>query len=426
MSSITLNKHFDFLWPGEEFSIEYFLENYPLVDKRYIVLWGGASSGKSYSISQRLAFDFLFIPNNNLLIIRSVYSDHKNSTYADLINRIKEWDQWDNVTATTSPLSIVNKSNGNKIIFRGTDNVEKLKSITNINKIWIEEADAISKSDFDQLCLRIRGEYYLNHTNQMFISFNPTKEDSWLKKEFFDSDYHKEDAFIDHSTFLDNQYIDDMTREKLIISKKNNPHFYNVYGLGNWGHVEGKIFNNYSIDEFDINQFDRYSIGLDFGSVDPTGIILVAKEHDIIYVCKEYKRSSLTDRDISIILKDEFSNYGCTILADCAQKGQIESLKHDYYIKIASCKKGPDSIIKGIRWLQNKSIVIHPNCKEFIREINNYEWKKIGENYIEQPIDKNNHLLDPLRYACELWMEKKTDQSNYLKSNNVVKFECKW
>ena len=191
--------------------------------------------------------------------------------------------------------------------------------------------------------------------------------------------------------------------------KNTNPRRYQVAGLGNWGIVDGLIFENWSEQDFDYTQISKRGsiisiFGLDFGYTnDPTALFcgLVDTKFKEIYVFDELYKKALTNQDIyKHILKMGYSKE--KIIADSSEPKSISELRALGLSRISPARKGKDSVINGIQKIQNYKIIIHPRCVNFLTEISNYTWEK-GQNgrSINKPIDDFNHILDSMRYAME-------------------------
>lgn len=211
----------------------------PFLDckKRYLVLYGGAGSGKSYFIAQRIIIKLLSSGMTNLLCVRAVGNTHRDSTFALLRQIISAWEINELFTVNLSELRIVCRYTQNSVIFKGLDDAEKLKSLTfakgDLTDIWIEEASEINESDFNQLDVRLRGR----GEKQIVLSFNPVDVNHWLKKRFFDR--RDENAAILHTTYKDNVFLDGAYSQILESYKDTDRYYYDVYCLGQWG-VYGK------------------------------------------------------------------------------------------------------------------------------------------------------------------------------------------
>ena len=203
---------------------------------RYLIFYGGGSSGKSYYIVQRYIYKMLK-KKMNLLVVRQTGKSNRDSTFALFKQLIREW-KLDSVFEITD-LRIKCK-NGNEIIFSGLDDVEKIKSVTfesgELTDIWVEEATETLEEDINQLKVRLRGG---KSKKQMVLSFNPVNINHWIKKHFIDSGL----ATVCHSTYKDNKFLTKEDAETLESFKDVDEYYYKVYCLGQWG-VLGKTYFN--------------------------------------------------------------------------------------------------------------------------------------------------------------------------------------
>ena len=222
---------------------------------RYLVLYGGAGSGKSYFTAQRYIIKLL-TEKMNLLVVRNTGKSNRDSTFAllkQVINSVKLKDK-NGKKMDLSALVKVNSSdmritfNKNEIIFAGLDDVETLKSITfsngELTDIWIEEASEISESDFNQLDIRLRGK---GTRKQIVLTFNPIDVNHWLKRRFIDR--KSADITVHKSTYEDNEHLDSEYISLLESYKDSDPYYYDVYCLGNWGVLGSSIFDKNKISE---------------------------------------------------------------------------------------------------------------------------------------------------------------------------------
>lgn len=217
-------------------------------DKRYLVFYGGAGSGKSYFIAQRYLYKLLSNDKFNLLVVRATGKSNRDSTFALFKQVISKWNLSKHFKVNESDLRIRSLLNGNEIIFSGLDDVEKLKSITfskgELTDVWIEEASEILEADFNQLDVRLRGK---GTKKQIVISFNPIDINHWLKKRFFDRE--QDNVEIYHSTYLNNDFLDEDYKKLLESYKDTDPYYYDVYCLGKWGVLGKSVFDSRAIQE---------------------------------------------------------------------------------------------------------------------------------------------------------------------------------
>ena len=211
----------------------------PILDNedRYLVIYGGGSSGKSYSICQRWVY-LMMKRKMNLLVIRQTGSSNRTSTFALFKQIISKWNLSNLFKINESDMRIKCLTNKNEIVFAGLDDVEKLKSITFTNgeltHIWVEEATETTEADINQLKIRLRGG---TSKKQMVLSFNPIDINHWIKKHFVDSEL----ATVLHTTYLDNKFLTEDDKAVLESFKLTDPYYYDVYCKGNWG-ILGKTF----------------------------------------------------------------------------------------------------------------------------------------------------------------------------------------
>ena len=390
--------------------------------KRYRVLKGGKGSKKSTTTALNFIVRLMKYPQSNLLVVRAVFNTHKDSTFAQL-----KWAQeklgvshlWQN---NVNPLEMTYKPTGQKIIFRGFDDVLKLASTT-VSKgylcwVWIEEAFEIgSEADFDKLDLSVpRGSVPSGLFKQCTLTFNPWSAEHWLKKRFFDKPDKDVDTFS--TNYLVNEFLDDTDRQIFERMKEENPRKYDVAGLGNWGISEGLIFDNWQTLNFAqkdlFNGFDnkgneidlswKYNafFGLDYGYTnDPTAFIaFYANPIDReIYIFDEHYGQRMLNSDIAEMIKRK--GYAKEkIRADAAEPKSNDDLRRLGIQRVQASVKGKDSVINGITAIQEYKIFVHPSCTNTIAELSAYCWRKDKQdNGLNEPEDKNNHLMDAMRYA---------------------------
>jgi len=368
----------------------------PLIDNesRFEIFYGGAGSGKSRFIAQRLVYRHLRDSGRKSLVVRKVGRTMRHSVYAEISNIISNWDVKNLFQINKSDLEIT-CVNGNKIIFSGLDDVDKLKSIQGITDIWVEEASETSRDDITQLNLRLRGISKVPH--QLTMTFNPISALSWIKKDFFD--VKRDNAVIHKSTYRDNKFLNQDYIDEIEKLKEQDPVYYQIYGLGEWGILGNLVYTNYEIREFNDLKFDTIYAGMDWGFNDPTAYIEVAVYDNVIYVLpSEFYACGLSNAE----LIEEFdSKKKQPITADSSEPARIKEWKKAGF-RMKGARKGRGSIRTGIDWIRGRQMVIHPSNQNLINEIQSYSYRKDkGGELTEEPVDFNNHLMDALRYALE-------------------------
>lgn len=383
--------------------------------KRYLALTGGRASKKSCTTALRFIWNMMKYPDSNLLVIRKIYKDHKDSTYAQLkwaIRQLQVEEVWE---ARLAPLEIVYKPTGQKILFRGLDDPMSITSITvdtgYLCWCWFEEAYQIAReSDFDMVDGSIRGAVPEPLFKQIVLTFNPWNEKHWMKKRWFDVVDEMADTF--RTDYKCNEFIDDADIHFFDEMKRKNPRRYRVEGEGFWGIAEGLVFDNWEERDFDKNLLIkerpgiRSAFGLDFGyTADPSGFIafLIDMEAKEIFIFDEHYQKGMLNNEIADMLK--YKGYAKEeIIADSAEPKSIDEIRGYGISRIRAARKGKDSIVNGIQFLKQFKIYIHPSCTNTILEFNNYAWDTRDGIITNQPIDDYNHLIDPLRYGAEKHM----------------------
>lgn len=222
----------------------------------YLVFKGGAGSGKSVFISQKIILDCLK-NKRRFLIVRKVASTLLNSVYRLFLDIIEQNELWEYVEVNKTEKRFVFKDNGSEIMCVGLDDPEKIKSVAGITHIWIEEASELSYTDFNQLDLRLRGNDGIKR--QMFLSFNPIDDQHWLKTQFFDQD--AENVRKITTTYLDNSFIDEDYHIKMQSFKLRDENYYRIYALGEWGKLRtgGEFYKHFSKIRHTEETLSRYN-----------------------------------------------------------------------------------------------------------------------------------------------------------------------
>ena len=369
--------------------------------KRYEVYYGGAGSGKSVFIGQKLltkACKYV----RKVLVIRKYGTTLKDSVFQLIIDQLKKWDLYQFCTVNLSTYTIT-LPNGSMFLFKGLDDSEKIKSITDITDIWVEEATEITEDDFTQLDLRLRA---LAGELQLLVSFNPVSKANWVYKKWFDPKtiVDLETTMILKTTYKDNRFLPTSYIKALEEKMHSNPIYYKVYALGEFAVAEGLVITNWEKKDFnayELAELLEHRAGMDLGFTDPSAVIdsLYDRPNKTIYVFNEfYKRgcqlSELAEAIVDMSLKKS------KIMVDSAEPRSREYFRSKG-INATPCVKGADSVKAGLMFLQDHKIVVHPSCKNFIMELENFSYiksKKTGE-WTDDTTHEFSHAIDALRYA---------------------------
>lgn len=406
---------------------------------RYRVCKGSRASKKSKTTALNFISRMMEYKGSNLLVVRKTYRTLKDSCFTELkwaIHRLGVDSWWE---IKESPLEMTYTPTGQKIYFRGLDDPLKVTSITvetgQLCWMWIEEAYEITKeSDFDMLDESIRGASVDGLFKQITLTFNPWNERHWMKKRFFcdmvgyDADHkaiYKErttpisadgNILAITTNYMCNEWLDAADLQVFERMKRENPRRYRVAGLGDWGIVDGLIYENWEERDFDLEEIKQIkdiksAFGLDFGYTnDPSALFcgMIDQKGKTIYVFDEMYQQGMSNELIAKKI-GEMGYIKEKITADSAEPKSIDRLRELGLYRIGKARKGKDSINNGIDFIQDYKIVVHPRCVNFITEISNYTWDTDKfENKLNKPIDDFNHLMDAMRYALEGFIRGET------------------
>ena len=387
---------------------------------RYKVVKGSRASKKSSTQSLKVIMEIMENSCVNWLVVRKTERTLRDSCFAQLKWAMRQLKVERYFKCSVSPLEITYIPTGQKILFRGLDDPLKVTSITvevgALCRLWIEEAYEIMSEDaFNRLDESIRGQLPNGMYHQVVLTFNPWSDRHWLKKRFFDEP--SENVLALTTNYMCNEFLGESDLA-LFEEMKKNPKRYKVAGLGEWGVVEGLVYENWKEQDFSIDEVRKLQgvksiFGLDFGyTTGPTalfcGVVDAAERR--LYVFDELYERALTNRAIA----ERVQRLGYAkeaIIADCAEPKSITELREFGLTRARASKKGADSILNGVQRIQDYEIIVHPRCVNFLTEISQYQWEKdrFGK-YTGKPEDDNNHLMDAMRYAFEKFAVVKTGQ----------------
>lgn len=396
---------------------------YPLIfnQDRYNIIYGGAGSGKSYSQAQKVVFSLSAIKGHNYLIVRKTARTNRYSTFALIKSIIYEWKIDKLFKINYSDMSITNWTNGNKAIFSGLDDTEKLKSITfesgPLTDIWIEEASECDKTDFIDLDLRLRGIAAVPF--QITLTFNPISDMHWIKKHFFDeygiikipiNKFIGGDSFtILRTTYKQNRFLDKQYIKTLESLKDLDRTYYEVYALGEWGVYGDVVFSNYKIYDFDVNMvYDDIISGMDFGFNHYYAIEKIGVKNNELYFYDELYTRQKTTREVIEINQQEnvlLKSDCCT--ADSADPSAIKEWTDEGY-EVSGAKKGKDSVKSGFSYLKTRKLHIHSKCTGIASEIKTLKYKQDKDgNTTDEVVSYRDDAFAAARYATEqLWTQE--------------------
>jgi phage terminase large subunit len=379
------------------------------------IFFGGSSSGKSYFVAQR-AVEEVMAGGHNYLVCRKNANSISKSIFNEIRKAIIEMGVLGLFDIVPSRSQISCK-NGYQILFAGLDDVEKVKSITPergvITDIMIEEATETAQADIKQLEKRLRGKAQYEGQEipkRLIMMFNPIFKTHWIYENYFkpidwkdDQTQHLDDNLsILKTTHTDNQSL--TTQDHARLENESDPYWHNVYTLGNWGVLGDTIITNWrTADLSDTSQFDNIRHGLDFGyASDPNAYVKLHYDprNMRIYVFRGWHQTKLTNPQIADKLKPLVRDDA--VFCDSAEPKSIKELS-DNDVDARGVKKGPDSLLFSIKWLQKHEIIVDEGIQGLVNELSTWSWKKDKDGVsLPIPEDKNNHYIDAIRYALEI------------------------
>lgn len=368
------------------------------------VHYGGASSGKSHGVFQKIVIKALkdWKKPRKILVLRKVGATVRDSVFAD-------------VQATLSYFGILNMCkvnmsafrielpNGAEFIFKGMDNPEKIKSIKGISDVVMEEASEFTLDDYTQLTLRLRDKAHKQ--KQIYLMFNPVSKANWVYNAFFVK--KPKNTVVYQTTYKDNRFLDALTRENIEELANRNEAYYKIYALGEFATLDKLVFPKYTkalLNKDDLRQITSY-FGLDYGFInDPSAFmhVKIDDDHKRLYIVEEYVKKGLTNDKIA----ESITALGYAkeqIRADSAEKKSNQELRNLGISRVIDVKKGAGSVMQGIQYLLQYEWIVDERCVKTIEELENYTWKKdkATNEYINEPVDSYNHCLDAIRYAIQ-------------------------
>lgn len=398
----------------------------PLYDNtsRFLVLPGGAGSGKSIFSADKIVNRVLCEEGHKFLCLRKVGDTVEESIFAELQAAIEFRECTHEFKVNKTKHSFYHTPTGNWILCKGLDDVAKVKSIKGITGMWLEEATEFEETDFDQLNLRIRGEK-LNYI-QYILSFNPIDENHWLKKRFIDK--HDPNCTVLITTYKDNQFLTQEDIDQLLSLAGRNQLFFDVYVLAKWGIVvkSNKFFYAFSnekhiIDSYEPNPHLPITVSFDF-NVTPMTAIVAQQVTDLnCVVFDELKIQTGSTEEMCELIKAKYIQwlYNMQITGDStgynrekARRGNINSyivIKEELQLSdrdILVKGKNPenkDARVLCNSVLQHAQFQITKNCTETINDMVYGAIKSTTAGKIEiiKTEDEGRHFMDNAKYIID-------------------------
>ena len=366
--------------------------------------YGGASSGKSHGVIQKVVFKSLqaWKYPRKVLFLRKVGSSVYDSIFEDVKQCLEAWGLLGACKVNNSAYRI-ELPNGAQFIFKGLDNREKIKSIKGISDVVMEEASEFTLDDYTQLTLRLRDKK--QPFKQIYLMFNPVSKVNWVYNAFFVK--KPKNTVIYQTTYKDNRFLDEVTKENIEELANRNEAYYKIYALGEFATLDKLVFPKYKKQLLNKDELSHIpsDFGLDYGFInDPSAFmhVKIDEENKRLYILEEYVKKGLTNDKIAEAIKA--LGYSKEIIrADSAEKKSNQELRNLDIPRVIDVIKGPGSVMQGIQYILQYEIIVDERCVKTIEELENYTWKKdkATNEYINEPVDSYNHCLDAVRYAVQ-------------------------
>lgn len=398
----------------------------------FLVLYGGGGSGKSENIMDKRIIRLMTEPGHRMVNLRQVGKTIRISQWLLFKDKLKRWGVEDLWKCRDTEMIATFLPNGNDLLSIGIDDVEKMKSLVEPTDFHLEEATEVSREDFLQLILRLRG--YSPYYKQFGISFNPIDEFHWLRDYFFPLEVEqeiekkgiaerKQEIIIDgtpevitthiiHSTWRDNKFLPRKDKAKYEMMKYADPNYYRVYGKGLWGKVGNLVYpDGYIIIPKEDYPEGEVIYGLDFGYTNPTSLsryTLVFEDTEKGRKVKSYKEQLIYESGLSLnALIDRMKELDIkpteTIYADSQDPAKIDAINdaNEDGKYLFSCVPADKDVKNGIDYVRTVERYSCPENIEANKEVTAYRWKldARGKPIDGEPIKYNDHSMDEERYA---------------------------
>jgi phage terminase large subunit len=356
--------------------------------KRIMVCYGGAGSGKSYAIAQHILLIFLRHPGLHVLVTRKTGPALRITAFALVKDMLDGW----GIPYELNKSELTITCQGGLILFKSVDEPEKFKS-TEFNLIWVEEATELTREDFMILDLRLRRPGPI--LNQIFLTFNPIDAFHWAITDLVQG--QRSDVLSMQSNYKTNPYLSQAYIQQLLDLEKKDKNFHRIYTLGLPGIRANIIYSNYTIEDFsDTISKTPTAYGLDFGYNDPTVLIAMWRVDQEIYLKELLYRTQLTNRDLIAWMRSNHISEDIPIHADPSRPDQIEEIHRQGW----NCKPADTRLKDGIDYIKGRRLHIHAGSINLIKEIRAYKYEEDKNGQVlEVPVDFLNHACDAFRYA---------------------------
>jgi phage terminase large subunit len=366
---------------------------------RYKAAHGGRGSGKSHFFAEMLIEEHIMNPNRRTVCVREVQKSLAQSVKRLLEDKIEKLGVQ---SAFIIQETVIKSAHGSgMIIFQGMQNhtSDSIKSLEGYDCAWVEEAQSLSQRSLDLLRPTIRKE-----NSELWFTWNPSQESDPVD-HLLRGDKPPPDATVIEVNYKNNPWFPDVLRAEMEYDRGRDYEKYEHVWLGKYlQNSSTRVFKNWSVEEFETPADATLRFGADWGfATDPTVLIRCFIEGRTLYVDHEAYMVGCEIVNTPELFFQIPEAEKWPIVADSARPETISYMRSHGFPKIMAAVKGPKSLEEGVEWLKSYDIVVHPRCQHTIDELTMYSYKKDALTDAVLPVleDKDNHLIDALRYACE-------------------------
>lgn len=366
---------------------------------RYKGAYGGRGSGKSHFFAELLLEEHIRNPAQASVCVREIQLSLQQSVKRLLENKIQDMNA--GYYFECQDKMIKSRQGPGLIIFQGMQNhtADSIKSLEGFDRAWVEEAQSMSQLSLDLLRPTIR-----KPGSELWFGWNPRNATDPVD-QLLRGEKPPPDAIVVEVNYMDNPWFPEVLREEMEYDRTRDPDKFNHVWMGGYlVNSEAKVFKNWRIEEFEAPPDAILRFGADWGfAIDPTVLVrcyITGRKLYIDYEAYMVNCEIMNTPDLFMTIPESEK---WPIIADSARPETISHMKKHGFPRIMAAIKGPKSLEDGIEWLKNYEIIVHPRCKHTIDELSLYAYKVDKATGAVLPLleDKQNHVIDALRYACE-------------------------
>lgn len=372
----------------------------PLLEpSRYKGAHGGRGSGKSHFFAENLVEEHVIDQSQSSVCVREIQKSLNQSVKRLIENKIKDLNVGDYFDVQDS--IIKSKRGDGIIIFQGMQNhtADSIKSLEGYDRAWVEEAQSMSQKSLDLLRPTIR-----KPNSELWFSWNPNLATDPVDSLLRGSEVPKRSTIIEVN-YTQNPWFPDVLKEEMEYDRARDIDKYQHIWMGGYvSNSESRVFKNWRVEEFEAPADAVFRLGGDWGFAnDPTVLIrchIIGRRLYIDYEAYRIGCEIMDTPDLFFTVPDAEK---WPLVADCSRPETISHMRKNGFPKIMPSVKGKNSVEEGVEWLKTYDIIVHPRCKHAIDELTMYSYKvdPLTDEVLPVIEDKNNHVIDAIRYACE-------------------------